>query len=119
MIRVCGNGYSSAMRPSGRTYFKTMRLIRYLCVIDAGRTCRLFPAYVHKIELNQPNTLLQPQYLLQSTSICVYFVEKCSKNKLDNKSYMAEVVNCRFEQSKRKGYTAQIVFTVVSDDVLW
>ena len=35
MIRVCVNGFVSAMRPSGHTYFKTMRLFRYLCVIDA------------------------------------------------------------------------------------
>ena len=81
---------------------------------------KLCLTYFYKIEFNQPNTLLQPQYLLQSTSICVYFVEKCSKHKLDNKSFMAEVVNCRLVQSERKGYTAQIVFTVVSDDlVLW
>jgi hypothetical protein len=75
---------------------------------------------VYKIEFNQPNTLLQTQYMLQSTSICVYFVEKCSKHKLDNESFMAKDVNYRLEQSKRKGYTAQIVFTVESDDlVLW
>ena len=48
--------------------------------------------YVYKIEFNQPNTLLQTQYLLQSTSICVYFVEKCSKHKIDIKPFMAEVV---------------------------
>ena len=58
--------------------------------------------------------------MLPSTPVCVYFVEKCLTHKLDNKSFMAEDVKCRLVQSEIKGYTAQIVFTVVSDDlVVW
>ena len=63
VIRVCVNGYSSAMRPSGRTYFKTMRLFRYLCVIDAGRTCRLYPGITKSTKGYQTTTFEWPTYI--------------------------------------------------------